>query len=86
MCQVINKLLNDQELEKSPRIIMNGDFNLPFMDNWNEDVITDLLDLHSKRSEQGKSIASDKVQAKAIYDFVNRNVMEQYINEPTFQK
>ena len=46
---------------------MNGDFNLPFMDNWNEDVITELLDLHSKRREQGKSITSDKVQAKAIY-------------------
>ena len=37
----LNKLESDNI---NPKIILNGDLNMPFMNDWNEERITDLLD------------------------------------------
>ena len=76
---VIKDWISKQESSKSPRIILNGDMNLPFMYDWSEDKINELLNYCTDRNVKGKSLSSDKRQAQELYDFVSRNVMEQFI-------
>merc|ERR1712240_27200 len=56
------------------------------MYEWSEDKINELLNYCTDRNVRGKSLSSDKRQAQELYDFVSRNVMEQFIMEPTYEK
>ena len=58
----INSIENDGE---RPTIFINGDFNLPFMGTWDEESVTSLMESYNVRSNSGKSVNSDKIQAKS---------------------
>ena len=77
------------KLEKAahkPTILLNGDLNLPFMENWNQAVTDSLLEAIECRKTKGKSISSDKEQALLLYNLVSEHFMIQSVNDPTRYK
>ena len=67
----------------TPTISINGDFNLPFMKQWDEDTITELLDSCTARSVNGKTISSDRKQALRLSELMNNHFLHQFINSST---
>ena len=81
--KTISDWIQSNETSNSPRIIFNGDLNLPFMKNWNEDSITNILKHCTVREDKGQTISQDKLQARIIAEFTQLNVMTQFMNSPT---
>ena len=67
--KVISDWIQTNETSSSPRIIFNGDFNLPFMRQWDEDSITSILEHCTVREGMGQSISEDKIQATILAEF-----------------
>ena len=81
--KTISEWVHNNETSNSPRIIFNGDFNLPFMKNWDEDSITSILEHCIGREDRGQNISQDKIQARILAEFTQRNVMTQFMDSPT---
>ena len=85
--EIIDKLENwIKSIEDSgdrPIVSINGDFNLPFMNNWDEVTITELLETCETRSSKGNTISSDKSQAIRLIDMINNQFLHQVIDSST---
>ena len=60
----ISKWLSDVEKDITPIVIMNGDFNLPFIGDWSEERISELLEQCSIRDNMGRNISPIKPKLK----------------------
>ena len=63
--KIMNDWMNNQECVISPKVILNGDMNMPFMYDWSEEKTTELLDYYSDRLEKGKTMLTP-------YSHINR--------------
>ena len=76
----INQIENDGD---RPILLINGDFNLPFMGIWDEENVTSLMNLYTEKTENGRNISSDKKQAMRLCEFSNSHFLHQFIDTPT---
>ena len=70
-CQVDIEEIMDKETNKSKTLMVTGDFNFPFI-KWPETKI------HTSYEEPEK-MASEKIQAKMLIDWSEKNFLEQII-------
>ena len=67
----------------TPTILISGDFNLGFLNNWNNEHIESTKNAIEKQTNVGKAVAEEKTQAKMLIEFVEEHFLMQQINEGT---
>ena len=65
------------------RIIVNGDFNLGKLEDWNEHIIESTKDRINERIQNKKKIRSECTQMLDLMDFADRWNLIQNIKNPT---
>ena len=73
----------EAEGQPTPTILISGDFNLGFLENWDEEKLEATKDAIGNRANVGKSVATDKIQAKLLIEFVEEHFLIQHISENT---
>ena len=67
----------------NPKFIINGDFNFPELKGWNISDIESLISSMEANENACRSIAQDKIQAKALLDISQKLFTEQKMKDPT---
>ena len=69
--------------KSTPTILLSGDFNLGFLEDWNEDKIESTKQAINNQMKVGRGIAEDKLQAKMLIELVEEHFLIQEVNEGT---
>ena len=65
------------------KFVMNGDFNMSFLESWDAAVITEFLQKSTYRKENNLPIVSAKFQARALLNMTERMNLNQMVKEGT---
>ena len=68
---------------ENTKFIVNGDFNLGFLEAWDPLVISEFLTKNKYRLEKELEISKAKKQAMALLEFTERMNLEQMVKDST---
>ena len=73
----------ETEGQPTPTILISGDFNLGFLENWDSEKLEATKEAIQKRTNNGKAVADYKIQARMLIEFVEEHFLIQHISENT---
>ena len=73
----------EDEIERTPLIVLGGDLNFPFLHSWSGEDIEDVTANSSARSDNNNAVGSERLQALKMIELMSDFSLNQEVTEGT---